>query len=38
MESVGLKKEDDWTGRSGRMLFNTIPATPDHGTARGEEE
>ena len=27
-----------WTGQSGRMIFNTIPATPDDGKTQGEEE
>ena len=38
MESAGLKEEDvPGTGQSGRIIFNTIPATPDDGKARGED-
>ena len=38
MESVGLREEDILDRTSGRMIFNTIPATPDDGKAQGEEE
>ena len=31
MESVGVKGRMHWTGQSGIMVFNTIPATSDGG-------